>query len=59
MVIMHNMSAISAEGELKITGKNKSMSVEKLSTGYKINRAADDAANLAVSETMRGQIRGA
>lgn len=58
MVIMHNMSAISAEGELKITGKNKSMSVEKLSTGYKINRAADDAANLAVSETMRGQIRG-
>ena len=52
------MSAILAEGELKATGKNKSMSVEKLSTGYRINRAADDAANLAVSETMRGQIRG-
>lgn len=58
MVINHNLSAMNAQTQynLNISGKNKSM--EKLSSGYKINRAADNAAGLAISEKMRSQIRG-
>lgn len=58
MVINHNLSAMNAQTQynLNISGKNKS--VEKLSSGYKINRAADNAAGLAISEKMRSQIRG-
>lgn len=58
MVIQHNLSAANAERNLTaVTGK-KSKHTEKLSSGYKINRAADDAAGLSLSEKMRRQIRG-
>lgn len=58
MVIQHNMAAMNSSRELGITGKKLQKSTEKLSSGYRINRAADDAAGLAISEKMRGQIRG-
>lgn len=58
MVITHNLYAENAQRQYKITGQNKKKSIEKLSSGYKINRSADDAAGLAISETMRRQIRG-
>ena len=58
MVIAHNMSAANAERRLGIIGKDKSLAMEKLSTGYKINRAADNVAGLPISEKMRAQIRG-
>ena len=58
MVIQHNLQAMNANRMLNITTKNVSDSTEKLSSGYKINRAADDAAGLAISEKMRKQIRG-
>ena len=58
MVIQHNIAAMNSSRQLGITGKNQSKSTEKLSSGYRINRAADDAAGLAISEKMRGQIRG-
>lgn len=58
MVIAHNMMAFNAQRQFNIVGNNKKNSVEKLSSGYKINRAADDAAGLAISEKMRKQIRG-
>lgn len=58
MVISHNMSAMNAQRQFGINTKEKSKSVEKLSSGYKINRAADDAAGLSISEKMRQQIRG-
>ena len=58
MVIMHNMAAINAQRQV-VTGEKKTeKSTERLSSGYRINRAADDAAGLTVSEKMRWQIRG-
>lgn len=57
-VIAHNLTAMNAQRQFKINTKNKSKSAEKLSSGYKINRSADDAAGLAISEKMRWQIRG-
>ncbi|MDY2842466.1 MAG: flagellin [Treponema sp.] len=58
MVINHNMSAMFANRQLGVTGLSLSKDMEKLSSGEKINRAGDDASGLAVSEKMRGQIRG-
>lgn len=58
MVIQHNMLSMNASRNLGISLKNLSKATEKLSSGYKINRAGDDAARLAISEKMRGQIRG-
>ena len=58
MIIQHNMSAANTNRQLGITNNNLSKSTEKLSSGYKINRAADNAAGLSISEKMRGQIRG-
>lgn len=58
MVVQHNMSAMNANRNLGITTGLQAKSSEKLSSGYKINRAADDAAGLSISEKMRSQIRG-
>ena len=58
MVIQHNMTAANANRNLGITTGSLAKSTEKLSSGYKINRAGDNAAGLAISEKMRGQIRG-
>ena len=58
MVIQHNMAAANANRMLGQVVTNQSKSTEKLSSGYRINRAADDAAGLSISEKMRGQIRG-
>ncbi len=58
MVINNNMLAINSHRSLKVTGGDQQKSVERLSSGLRINRAADDAAGLAISEKMRGQIRG-
>jgi flagellin len=58
MVISHNLSAMNAQRQFNITTNSKAKSSEKLSSGYRINRAADDAAGLAISEKMRRQIRG-
>lgn len=58
MIIQHNMAAANTNRQLKLTNKNLSKSTEKLSSGYKINRAADNAAGLTISEKMRAQIRG-
>jgi flagellin len=58
MVVQHNMQAANANRMLGITTTAQAKSTEKLSSGYKINRAADDAAGLAISEKMRSQIRG-
>lgn len=58
MVIQHNLLALNANRQLGIVKSNLSKSTEKLSSGYKINRAADDAAGLSISEKMRKQIRG-
>ncbi|MCR5665525.1 MAG: flagellin [Eubacterium sp.] len=58
MVVQHNMQAANTNRQLGITTNNLSKSTEKLSSGYKINRAADDAAGLTISEKMRSQIRG-
>lgn len=58
MVVQHNLQAMNANRMLGITTKEASGSTEKLSSGYRINRAADDAAGLAISEKMRKQIRG-
>ncbi len=57
-VIAHNMLSQFAERQLNITDNNKSKSSEKLSSGYRVNRAADDAAGLAISEKLRWQVRG-
>ena len=56
--ITHNLMAMNSGRMLGITGRSKAKSVEKLSSGYRINRAADDAAGLSISEKMRYQIRG-
>ncbi len=58
MVVQHNLQAMNANRMLGITTGNASKSTEKLSSGYRINRAADDAAGLSISEKMRKQIRG-
>ena len=58
MVVQHNMQAMNANRMLNITTTQQSKATEKLSSGYKINRAADDAAGLSISEKMRKQIRG-
>ena len=58
MVVQHNMSAMNANRMLSGVSSAQSKSTEKLSSGYRINRAADDAAGLSISEKMRGQIRG-
>ncbi|MBE5890486.1 MAG: flagellar hook protein [Lachnospiraceae bacterium] len=58
MVVQHNMQAMNANRMLNITTGSQAKSTEKLSSGYKINRAADDAAGLSISEKMRKQIRG-
>ena len=58
MVIQHNITAANANRMLGVTTSSQAKSTEKLSSGYKINRAADDAAGLTISEKMRSQIRG-
>ncbi len=58
MVVQHNLKAMNANRMLNINAKASSGSTEKLSSGYRVNRAADDAAGLAISEKMRKQIRG-
>lgn len=58
MVVQHNLTAMNSNRMLGLTTKSQAKSTEKLSSGYKINRAADDAAGLAISEKMRRQIRG-
>ena len=58
MVVQHNLTAMNANRYLGINNTKLSKSLEKLSSGYKINRAGDDAAGLAVSEKMRSQISG-
>ena len=58
MIVQHNMTALNANRQLGITNSNLAKSSEKLASGYRVNRAADDAAGLSISEKMRGQIRG-
>ena len=58
MIIKHNISAMNANRMFNLTGKSQAKSIEKLSSGYKINRSADDAAGLSLSEKMRRQVRG-
>ena len=58
MIVQHNITSMNANRQLGIVGNNLSKSTEKLSSGYRINRAADDAAGLAISEKMRAQVRG-
>ena len=58
MVVQHNLTAMNSNRMLGVTTKTQAKSTEKLSSGYKINRAADDAAGLSISEKMRRQIRG-
>lgn len=58
MRINHNLSALNAWRQISLTNSNMSKTLEKLSSGLRINRAADDAAGLAISEKMRGQIKG-
>ena len=58
MVVQHNITAMNSNRMLGLTTSAQAKSTEKLSSGYKINRAADDAAGLSISEKMRRQIRG-
>lgn len=58
MIVQHNITSMNANRQLGIVGNNLAKSAEKLSSGYRINRAADDAAGLAISEKMRAQVRG-
>ena len=58
MVVQHNLRAVNSNRMLGLTASTQTKSTEKLSSGYKINRAADDAAGLAISEKMRRQVRG-
>ena len=58
MVVQHNITAMNSNRMLGVTANMQAKSTEKLSSGYKINRAADDAAGLSISEKMRKQIRG-
>ena len=57
MVIMHNLTAMNANRMFNLTNTKQAKSTEKLSSGYKINRSADDAAGLSISEKMRRQVR--
>lgn len=58
MIVQHNMSALNTNRQLGMTTSALASATEKLSSGYRINRASDDAAGLSISEKMRGQIRG-
>lgn len=58
MIVQHNMTALNANRQLNITNGSLAKKTEKLSSGYRVNRAADDAAGLSISEKMRAQIRG-
>ena len=58
MIVQHNMTAMNTNRQLGISTNAVAKNTEKLSSGYRINRAADDAAGLAISEKMRSQIRG-
>ena len=58
MVVQHNLTAMNSNRMLNVTTKSQAKSTEKLSSGYRINRAADDASGLSISEKMRKQIRG-
>lgn len=58
MRIQHNIAALNTNNALRVNNENASKNLEKLSSGYSINRAGDNAAGLAISEKMRGQIRG-
>jgi flagellin len=58
MVVQHNLTAMNSNRMLGLTQSTLTKSTEKLSSGYKVNRAADDAAGLAISEKMRRQVRG-
>ncbi len=58
MVVQHNLQAANTNRQLSITTNDQAASTEKLSSGYRINRAGDDAAGLSISEKMRSQIRG-
>lgn len=58
MIINHNIAALNTHRQLAVNTSNTNKSIEKLSSGLRINRAADDAAGLSISEKMRGQIRG-
>ena len=58
MIVQHNLTAMNSNRMLGLTTSSQAKSTEKLSSGYKINRAADDAAGLSISEKMRKQIRG-
>jgi flagellin len=58
MIVQHNLTSMNANRQLGIVGGNLAKATEKLASGYRINRAADDAAGLAISEKMRSQVRG-
>ena len=58
MVVQHNLRAMNSNRQLGLTTAAQSKSTEKLSSGYRVNRAADDAAGLAISEKMRRQVKG-
>jgi flagellin len=58
MVVQHNMRAMNSNRQLGLTTSAQAKSTEKLSSGYRVNRAADDAAGLAISEKMRRQVKG-
>lgn len=58
MIVKHNLQAMNSNRMLGLNSATLAKSTEKLSSGYKINRAADDAAGLSISEKMRKQIRG-
>ena len=58
MVVQHNITSMNANRQLGIVGGNVQKATEKLASGYRINKAADDAAGLSISEKMRSQIRG-
>ena len=58
MVVQHNLTAMNSNRMLNVTVGQQAKSTEKLSSGYQINRAADDAAGLSISEKMRRQVRG-
>ncbi|MBR5337900.1 MAG: flagellin, partial [Lachnospiraceae bacterium] len=58
MVVQHNLTAMNSNRQLGATASLQAKASEKLSSGFKINRAADDAAGLSISEKMRSQIRG-
>ena len=58
MIVQHNLTSMNANRQLGIVGNHLKKATEKLASGYRVNRAADDAAGLAISEKMRSQVRG-